>query len=307
MNNKINKIIYTAGYLDGDGCFYIGKTIQKNGITVYEFSIQIVSVKIESLQFFEENFGGFIAEKPRRPNHKQPYCWTLKGPESAFLARETFRFLRDKKTQCQLYVDLVETITPNCGVRISDVVIHRRNKIIEDAREEKHMTNFVTKENIESLKDIDIIQPAEEEFAYLAGLIDSEGCFRIKKWKPKGKPNYVYAIALEIGNTRFPIFEFLSERFGGSITFINEKVNKKACAIWSISSFALSQLIPKILPYIIIKKPAAEKVIEFYATTMSNGGDRHSEEFKKLYAEKLIEREKVVDEIHKLNLKGLKP
>jgi hypothetical protein len=73
-----------------------------------------------------------------------------------------------------------------------------------------------------------------------------------------------------------------------------------------LSSFALSQIISNILPYIIIKKQAAQKLIEFYNTTIPNGGDRHSQSFKQMYAEKLKEREIIVDQIHKLNLKGLK-
>ena len=303
----MNKIIYTAGYLDGDGCFYIGKTIQKNSnITVYEFSIQVVSVKTESLKFFKDNFGGSITEKPRRIYHKQPYCWAIKGQESINLAFKVQRFLKDKNIQCQHYIDMAKTIVPNFGIKVSEIIIQIRDKSIANIREEKHMCQFVTREKIESLKNIDTIQPDEIDFPYLAGLIDAEGCFRVKKWKPKGKPNNVYAICLEIGNTRFPIFEFLMEKFGGSIVFIEGKGVKKPSATWAISSFALSQLIPKILPFIIIKKAAAEKVIEFYNTTLVNGGDRHSEKFKKLYAEKLIERERIVTDIHNLNLKGLK-
>lgn len=306
MKNE-NNFAYCAGYIDGDGCLYTGQTIQQNGVIVYECSIQIVSVKKESLDFFKQNFGGYIIEKPRRINHKQPYVWTLKGRPSIKCADAIQPYLRDKKIQCQYYIELVKNIVPNCGKIVSPESIALRNEFINNIRANKHMYQFVTKENIDLIKDIDSIQPDDLDFPYLAGLIDSEGCFRIKKWKPKNKPNYVYAICLEIGNTKFPVFEFLMQKFGGSVVFQGIRPRKKACAIWSISAFALSQLIPKILPYLIIKKAAAEKVMEFYNTTLDNGGDRHSEEFKHRYAAKLVERERIVDEIHKLNLKGLKP
>ncbi len=302
-----NNIIYTAGYLDGDGCFYIGHYIQsKKHIVVYEHSIQVVSVKIESLLFFKENFGGNILKKPRRINHKQPYYWTIKGKLSMDLAIKVLPYLIDKKNQCKNFIQLVRTITPNYGIKIETNIIHERNDLMNQIRNDKHTQEFVTKELIDSLKEVDTLQPTDIDFPYLAGLIDSEGCFRIKKWKPKNKPNNVYAICLEIGNRRFPIFEFLTTRFGGSTIYISERANKNASATWTISAFALSQLIPKILPYLIIKKEAAEKVMEFYSTNLSNGGDRHSEQFKQLYKEKLALREIIVDQIHKLNLKGLK-
>lgn len=177
---------------------------------------------------------------------------------------------------------------------------------MEELKEDKHANYYVTREIVERLKDVDTTIPTEEDWAYFAGIIDSEGCFRIKKWKPKNKPNYVYAINLEVGNTRYPIFEFLTEKFGGNIIFIPANNGKRASASWSISSFALAQIITNILPFLLIKKAAAEKIVEFYKTTLSNGGDRHSEKFKETYAATLLDRERIVDEIHKLNLKGLK-
>ena len=85
------------------------------------------------------------------------------------------------------------------------------------------MSDWVTKEKVNSLKKIgQHIEPTEDDYAYIAGIIDSEGCFRIKKWKPKDKPNYVYAINLEIGNKRFPIFPWLTERFGGNTVFFKQ-------------------------------------------------------------------------------------
>lgn len=307
MKHDIKKIAYTAGYLDGDGCFYAGINIQKHGsITAYELSIQVVSVKIESLNFFKETFGGFIRKKPDKPDHKVAHCWTIKGFSSTEVAISVKEFLTDKKIQCEFFIELAKTIMFNNFKKIDVNIIRHRDNLITKIREEKHMNDFVTQELIEAIKSIEHISPIDTDFTYLAGLIDSEGCFRIKKWKPKDKPNYVYAINLEIGNTRMPIFEYLTSRFGGNIGFIKAKENKRASALWSISAFALSQIIKRILPYLIVKKPVAEKIIEFYETNLPNGGDRHSEEFKRIYSEKLIERERIVNEIHNLNSKGLK-
>jgi hypothetical protein len=304
MNTKI--FAYAAGYIDGDGCFYGCCWYNTFKEMFIETNIQICSVKIESLNFFKEQFGGSINAKPKRVYHKTVYIYKISGKKSLDLAINIQPYLTDKKMQCWQYIQLRSSIVPNCGKKVEQETINIRNNFMDELKKDKHERFHVTKEIVERLKDIDTIAPQEEDWAYLAGLIDAEGCFRIKKWKPANKPNYVYAIALEIGNTKYPMFEFLMEKFGGNIVYISPKNGKKPSATWSISSFTLSQVLPKIIPYLIIKKAAAEKLIEFYNTTLPNGGDRHSEEFKKLYAERLIERERIVDEIHKLNLKGLK-
>ena len=303
----MNKICYIAGYIDGDGCLYIGRYIQNpKNIVVYEYSIQILSVKPSVLYEFKAQYGGSIRQKADRFRHKTPYVWTIKNKECFELARKVKNKLLDKKKSCSYFIKFIKTIKPNYGTAISEQILKTRNKLIDKIREEKHMLDLVTQEKIASLKTCESIKPCEEDFAYLAGLIDAEGCFRVKSWKPKNKPNKVYAISLEIGNTRFPIFPWLTERFGGNIVFIPTKGIKRASATWNISALALSHIINEIIPFLRIKKDTAQRILEFYNTNLPNGGDRHSEEFKKLYAEKLIERERIIEQLHILNLKGLK-
>lgn len=168
------------------------------------------------------------------------------------------------------------------------------------------MDSFVTRENIEALKGTrSLLTPREENWAYLAGLIDAEGCFRVKKWTPKGKPNPVYAISLEIGNTKFPIFPWLMERLGGNISFIEAKHRKRCSAIWSLSAEALYKVLPNIIPFLRSKREVAEALMEFSQTIIPNGGDRHSVEFNRRYADILSKREEIVARVHKLNAKGV--
>lgn len=301
-------IPYAAGYIDGDGCLYLGKTIQKpKNIIVYEYSIQIVSVKRKSLEFLSNAFGGYIRKKPQRERRKLPYCWTIKTINALNFAKMIYPFLTDKRRSCEYFIKFASSITPNAGKITPNETINFRNNLISKIRKEKHMIDWVTKEKVDSLKQIgQYIEPTEEDYAYLAGLIDSEGCFRIKKWKPKDKPNYVYAINLEIGNKRFPIFPWLTERFGGNTGFYYSKNIIKPMAIWTISARSLANIIHKVYPFLICKKDVSKKIIEFIDTILPNGGDRNSDAFKKRYTEVLSIRETIVNEIHNLNLKGVK-
>lgn len=298
---------YTAGYIDGDGCIYLGKTVQKpKMITVYEYSIQIVSVKRDVLQLFKDTFGGFIRKKPSKPNHRDAFCWTIKGRESVYVIQAIQYFIVEKQEQCFMFIQFAFLIESNNFKPINQTLLNKREELINAIREDRHMKNLVTKEAIEALKEQQFtITPTEIDYPYLAGLIDSEGCFRIKKWKPKNKPNHVYNITVEIGNTKLPILPWLVQRFGGSVVFIAEKANKRASATWTLAAAALYEILPKIRPFLTNKQEVCDKLIEFQKTILPNGGDRHSELFRALFEKRREIREKIIKEVHEFNLKGL--
>ena len=306
MNKITNSIPYIAGYIDGDGCFYVGKTIQKpKMIVAFEYSIQIVSVKRDILNVFRNYFGGCIRKKPFKKLHRDAFCWTIKGQESISLTKQILPFMVDKAYQGEIFVQFAKLIFRNNFKTVKNSLLNERNRLINLIREDKHMNNLITQEDIEGPKEkANTITPSSVDYPYLAGLIDSEGCFRIKKWKPKKRPNPVYNINLEIGNTKLPLMPWLIERFGGSVVFIPAKANKKAAAIWTLSAAALYEILPKIRPFLTNKQIVCDKLIEFQKTILPNGGDRHSELFRALFEKRREIREKIISEIHKLNHKG---
>jgi intein/homing endonuclease len=301
---KNNLLFYIAGYIDGDGCFYIGK-YQQGIITVYEQSIQIVSVKEPVLQIFKNVFGGAIRKKPFKKRHKDAFCWTIKGKYAVKIAIDITNYLVEKTNQCQLFIDFSQTIQFNKGKSVTNNNINQRSHIIKLIREDKHMNNLITKESIENLKNEALtIIPTETDFSYLAGLIDSEGCFRIKKWKPKNRPNHVYAISIEIGNTKLPIMPWLIKRFGGNVHYIPASGTRKNSATWTLSAASLFKILPKIRLFLRSKKEVCDKLIEFQETILPNGGDRHSELFRALFEKRQEVRERIVREVHQLNHRG---
>ncbi|MDQ1328103.1 MAG: 2 protein, partial [Candidatus Poribacteria bacterium] len=303
ITNNPNIRAYTAGYIDGDGCIYLGKFIQKPKlITVYEYSIQIVSVKREVLDWLQGIYGGSVKKKPFKEKHRDTFCLTVKGRESAYLAQAIQFFLVEKKDQCSMLVQFSWLIHCNQFKPVDQNLLNKREELINNIRKDKHMNNLITKESIDSLTDRKLtVTPCEEDYAYLAGLIDSEGCFRIKKWKPKNKPNHAYNISVEIGNTKLPILPWLVERFGGSVVFIPAKTNKRSSATWTLSAAALYEILPKIGLFLTSKKEVCDKLIEFQKTILPNGGDRHSELFRALFEKRMKIRERIINEVHKFN------
>jgi len=297
------EIAYLAGYIDGNGYLYMGITTPKNAISpTFEYSIQILSVDRDNLDNFIP-YGGYICKKQKRPLQKTPYIWVLKN--CLDFCMNITPYLLDKAEQAKYLSHLIKSIKSfNFQPYGSQTYNHRMN-LINDSRKNK-MSDLVTKELIESIKNrCASISPTPEDMAYLAGLIEAEGTFRIKSWKPASKPNKVYNTSLEIGNTRFPIFPWLMDRFGGNISYCHPKRNKRGVAIWSLQSSSLHHVLDQIYPFLRTrKKKACEILIEFQKTVLPNGGDRNSSEFNDRMKAVLKKREELCSEIHIVNKKG---
>jgi len=214
-------------------------------------------------------------------------------------------FLVEKTYQCELFIQFSKLITHNKFRTVNIDLVNKREELISNIREEKHMGNMITREDIENLKNEKLtINPSDIDYPYLAGLIDSEGCFRIKKWKPKNRPNEVSNITVEIGNTKLPIMPWLVKRFGGSVVFIEARKINVLLLLGLFLPSALYKILPKIRCFLRNKQEVCDKLIEFQQTILPNGGDRNSELFKALFEKRRGVRERIIQEIHQLNHKG---
>lgn len=108
------------------------------------------------------------------------------------------------------------------------------------------------------------------DLAYLAGLIDGEGCFSIYR-TARGKSvavnpaakGYYWKIVLRITNTEKTLMDWLVVHFGGSIgTHFNPSQRIRPLHQWKALSNLLRDLLPQALPFLVIKKRHAEITIE---------------------------------------------
>lgn len=294
------QLAYIAGYIDGDGCFDIRKELYKNRTnSKYPATIIISSVNPEVLYWIHSIFGGSIQHNSRIkfPGRKSIYYYHLKKTESPYLAQKIIPYLVEKIDEAKTFINFATSKS-----------IDERNDHIKSMKILKESTNLVSpmhKIEFEALRNT--IIPTEEDFAYLAGFIDAECNLGIQKYKPKGRPNYTYKILLQCNNTKAPAFKWLLQRFGGNIHFINRNEadsSRRNQLAWRLSGRALEPILSRIYVFLRHKKPVCEELIKFYATTLPNGGARHTETFRNAYSQVVEEREIIVDRIHKLNLKG---
>jgi hypothetical protein len=101
----------------------------------------------------------------------------------------------------------------------------------------------------------------ETQKAYLAGLIDGEGC--ITAFKNKGRRNINPALRIQM-TQRAPI-DLFSEYFGGNVnTHIPKNPNYKISYSYWATGKKSNEILKSISPYMKVKKSQAEMAMEIF-------------------------------------------
>lgn len=101
----------------------------------------------------------------------------------------------------------------------------------------------------------------ETDFAYVAGLIDGDGCFSTSH-NGSGYLN----ISLRLVNRDKPTLNWLALKFGGTVVSkgnVNIPDHWNPTYQWVVSSGPLKELLPEIIPYLRIRKAQAELTLDF--------------------------------------------
>jgi hypothetical protein len=103
----------------------------------------------------------------------------------------------------------------------------------------------------------------KHRWSYLAGLFDGEGSFTISNLVRHDRPAYAFR-EIFITNTNVKIMDWLSKNFGGKVR-VSRYGDKgwKDVYKWHASAKDHKYIIRNILPFLIVKKKQAEKVLEF--------------------------------------------
>ena len=142
-----------------------------------------------------------------------------------------------------------------------------------------------------------------EVLAYMAGIIDGEGCILIgRKSQGKGKSPRLTLI-VNIVNTNEWLIQWIKMQFGGNIrNRFPPNPNAKMIWTWRVESKKAMELLKLVLPYLQIKRPQAELAIQFQSRKRFRGGT--------LIQRSLTDEEKALNEanqilMHKYNKRGV--
>ena len=139
------------------------------------------------------------------------------------------------------------------------------------------------------------------EYAYLAGIIDGEGCLTMYKEVNKScKRGFQYHPLLRITNTCKKLLIRIKKDLGmGFICWTTKrKGNRKDVGNLSLNSTGLRKLLPHIKPYVFIKKEqllCIEKALSLL--NLRQNSVQHDESYKKL--------DEIYLQLRKLNKRGI--
>lgn len=140
------------------------------------------------------------------------------------------------------------------------------------------------------------------DLAYMAGIVDGEGCFYIGLIPKKSGDGYAtehYRGLLKIDNTEHILIDWLNKIFSGTNSaatrFTSTQKFTREVFSWIATGDRLLDLCEQILPYLTIKKKQCEIMIKFRKTYVQKLG------CNKLSKESLDSRQLCFEEIRKLN------
>ena len=102
------------------------------------------------------------------------------------------------------------------------------------------------------------------KLAYLAGIIDGEGCFNI--YRSGKRPRVDYALRVQIMNTSEALTDWLIANFGGTVIKRPSNFGWKTRYEWFFCKSQIDELIVLTLPYLVIKTKQAQVALAFRKT-----------------------------------------
>lgn len=140
------------------------------------------------------------------------------------------------------------------------------------------------------------------EIAYMAGIVDGEGCFFISKVPKKDGDGYIsehYRGILKIDNTDKKLLDWIDSVFSGTASArcrtTSSKQFERTIFTWTATGDRLLDLCEQILPYLIIKKENCENMIKFRKSYTGRLGSN------KVSPESLAIRQECLETNRKLN------
>jgi hypothetical protein len=126
------------------------------------------------------------------------------------------------------------------------------------------------------------------EWAYLAGLIDGEGCLYAYVVNPSGERGQTFEAGLRVGMTDESVLAWAQANTGaGRLRKQQRKERWKPLHVWDLNLTDTARILPELLPYLQVKRRHAELILQF----AGNKKDRET-------------RFEIVKEIRVLNKRG---
>ena len=148
----------------------------------------------------------------------------------------------------------------------------------------------------------------ETEKAYLAGILDGEGCIVIDQMEREiadGSSKLYHRLRVTITNTDYTLITWASNKFPKAHLSLSNRIKARPhhrdvfTLVWS--GYRAVPLLTNLLPYMIIKKRQAELALDFLETVDSLHSQKGSMKKGHVNAEVINIREGIRDQVRALN------
>lgn len=113
-----------------------------------------------------------------------------------------------------------------------------------------------------------------EQAAYIAGFWDGEGSIGIWAHKrPNRKRSHYYNVRMTVSNTNLEVLEYIRDLLGSGTIHQEKVVNGNAKTLYRLclSEGKTRQLIPQLLPYLVVKKKQAVLCLQALSVRYNGG------------------------------------
>lgn len=127
-------LLYTAGFLDGEGCF----SVQKN----WKITVSCANTNRPIIEWLKNNFGGSICKngtRLRRENHRRIYSWQLVSRQAGEFCKMIAPYLKEKTEQALLLIAIQQTMGKRRGKCVPLEIVEERNYLANKVKELKHV------------------------------------------------------------------------------------------------------------------------------------------------------------------------
>lgn len=130
-------LIYLAGYLDGEGCFWAYQDSHS-----LRYGIACENTHRPTVEWIAQTFGGsVVVVKGKKSNHRTTYRWAVVGKQARTLCEELVPHLREKARQAIILIALNQTSSyPKLGRCIHPETRDERERLVSMIKGEKRVS-----------------------------------------------------------------------------------------------------------------------------------------------------------------------
>jgi hypothetical protein len=309
MESEKIVMAYLAGVMDGDGSFSIGKITNGSLNPLYFPMLQCNTWRLEFVELLKKTLGGNLVKgkmhicKDGRDGHALT-CWKLRSAANCKPALESLiPYLKIKKERAETVLQFINESPFKRGKILENSELVKRERFylkVINFNDWKGCYTSITTKLAKGMSSND------EFWSYVAGLMDTDGSFSIKKQtQNKGthviNARYLPVISLSMTDTR--AINYLRENCNVGKLYIpkNKSTNSGIHYQYGVyTKLECIEFLKRLIPFLRAKKANAMVLLDFCVNSKNTGYCKAG-----IPADELAYRESCYQELCHLNKYGV--